>query len=69
MQNIMHTSQGLERDMSQNSSRETQDQKVSFSMEITPAQPEQNMKASRIAISHQALEILQHCQATDFLNF
>jgi hypothetical protein len=27
------------------------------------------MKASRIAISHQALEILQHCQATDFLNF
>jgi hypothetical protein len=27
------------------------------------------MKTSRVAISHQLREILQHCQATDFLNF
>jgi hypothetical protein len=27
------------------------------------------MKALRVVISHQLLEILQHCQATDFVNF
>jgi hypothetical protein len=30
--------------------------------------PEQNMKASRVAMSHELLEILQHCQATDVVN-
>jgi hypothetical protein len=38
-------------------------------MGSTPAHPEQNMNASRVAMSHQLLEILQHCQATDFVNF
>jgi len=69
MTNILQISQDLERDMSQNSSRETQTQKVSSSMGSTSAHPEQNMKASRVAMSHQLLEILQHCQATDFVNF
>jgi hypothetical protein len=27
------------------------------------------MKASRVAMSNQLLEIAQHCQATDFVNF
>jgi hypothetical protein len=48
---------------------ETQVQKVSSSMSSTSAQFEQNTRASRVAISHQLLEILQHCQATDFVNF
>jgi hypothetical protein len=39
-QKIMQTSQGVERDMSQNSSRETRTQKVSFSMGFTSAHPE-----------------------------
>jgi hypothetical protein len=38
-------------------------------MGFTAARPEQNMKASRLAMSLQLLEILQHCQATDFVNF
>jgi hypothetical protein len=67
--NIMHTSQGFERDMSQNSSCETRDRKVSSSMRSTPAHPEQNVKASRTAMPHQLLEIRQHCQATDFVSF
>jgi hypothetical protein len=54
--------------MSQNSSQETRVQKVSSSIGSTPTQAEQNTKASRIAISHQLLEIPQHCQATDFVN-
>jgi hypothetical protein len=69
MQNIMETSQHLERDMFELSSRETRAQKVSYSMGSTPAHSEQNMKASRVAMSHQLLEILQHCQTTDFVNF
>jgi hypothetical protein len=69
MQNIIQTSQDLERKISQNSSRETQAQKVSYSMGSTLAHPEQNMKASRVAMSHQLIELLQHCHATDFANF
>jgi hypothetical protein len=38
-------------------------------MGFTRAHPEQNMKASRVDMSYQLLEILQHCQATDFVNF
>jgi hypothetical protein len=61
MQNIMSTSQGLERDMSQNPSPETRDQKVSSSMGSTPAHPEEAMKASKVAMPHQFFEIFQHC--------
>jgi hypothetical protein len=43
--------------------------KVSSSMGFAPAHPEQNMKVSRVVMSHQLIEILQHCQATYFLNF
>jgi histone-lysine N-methyltransferase SETMAR len=67
MQNIMQTSQGLERGMSQISSGETRAQKAPSSIGSTSAHP--NMKASRVAMSHQLLEILQHCQATSFVNF
>jgi transposase len=42
---------------------------VSSSMDSTPAHPEQNMKASRVAMSHQLLEILQPCQARGFVHF
>jgi hypothetical protein len=69
MKNIMQISQGLERDMRQNSSRETRPQKVSSSLVSKPAHREQNMKTSRIAMSHQFSEIFQHCQATKFVNF
>jgi hypothetical protein len=34
-----------------------------------PHQLTRSMSASRVAISDQLLEILQHCQATDFVNF
>jgi hypothetical protein len=40
--------------------------KVSSSLGSTPTHPEQNMKASRVAMSCQLLEILQHCQAIEF---
>jgi hypothetical protein len=55
--------------MSQHFSREIRAQKVSSSMYFTPVHREQSMKASRVAMSRQLLEILQHCQATDFVKF
>jgi hypothetical protein len=69
MQNMMQTSQGLERDMSRISLRETRAQQVSSSVHSAPSRPEQNLKVSKIAMSDQRLDLLQHCQATDFVNF
>jgi hypothetical protein len=69
MQNIMKRSHGLEREMPQIFSGETRAQKVSSSMGFARFHAEQNMKGSRVAMSHQLLEILQHCQTTDFVNF
>jgi hypothetical protein len=60
----MQTSHGLEREMSQISSRETRTQKASCSMRSRP-----NMKVSRVAMPDQLSEILEHCQTTDFVNF
>jgi hypothetical protein len=47
MQKMMQTSQGLERDKSQNSSRETRDQKVSSSMGSGPARLKHESLSSR----------------------
>jgi hypothetical protein len=69
MQNIMQTSHGLDQDMSRISSRETRAQNVSSSMRSITGHPKQNMKTSRVSIGYQRLEILQHCQAMDFVNF
>jgi hypothetical protein len=51
MQKMMQTSQGLERDKSQNSSRETRDQKVSSSMGSGPARLKHESLSSRHATS------------------
>jgi hypothetical protein len=62
-------SQGLEIDMSQDYSRETRAEKVSSLIGSMPAHSEENRKASRVAAPRQLLEMLQHCQARDFVNF
>jgi predicted GTPase len=40
-----------------------------FHLQSIPHQLIPNMKASRVSMSHQFLEILQHRQTTDFVNF
>jgi hypothetical protein len=63
----MQTSHNLESDMSRNSPGETRAEK--FHLRRVPQQVASNMKVSRVAMPHQLRKILQHCQATEFLNF